>query len=201
MRADRRWLLVSAAGLALFLAIFADLAFHGQLAQRDGSFGVAARAWSGPWLSLAALLAAVGSAWVVVPVLAIFVAFLVWRRRLRDALLVVLAAAAEEATTQIVKLLVARERPLGAAVSAGGFSFPSGHAAAAAMLATLLAWYAVTSMRARWQIVALLSLGALWALLMAWSRLALGVHYLTDVLAGLGLGVAVSAAVLSLRRP
>ncbi|WP_028116164.1 phosphatase PAP2 family protein [Ferrimonas senticii] len=59
------------------------------------------------------------------------------------------------------------------------FSLPSGHSAAAVLFASLLGWY--------WPPLMLLAFA--WAALVALSRVVLGVHYLSDVLAGALLGM------------
>ena len=87
----------------------------------------------------------------------------------------------------IVKVLVDRPRPTGAHLVAipSSASFPSGHAttafAAATALAVLVPW-------TRWWAFAF----AAWA---AYSRVYLGVHYWTDVIAGAVLGVVVGYVV------
>jgi len=70
-------------------------------------------------------------------------------------------------------------------------SYPSGHAAAAFAMAAVL----VLSLR-RWQ-VTMVALGS--ALLICYSRLYLGHHYLSDLFGGAVLGVAVGAATYGLR--
>ena len=110
---------------------------------------------------------------------------------------VVVAAAVAEVT---LKMAVGRTRPMPfpGAPHALGASFPSGHAlTAAAVVVALLALV----QRRRSTIIA----GAcLVVLAVAFSRLALGVHYLSDVVGGLllGLGCALGVPwlVLSLGR-
>lgn len=68
------------------------------------------------------------------------------------------------------------------------FSFPSGHTAAAFVLATLLSNF----------IPVLMPLLVLWAIGVAFSRVFLGVHYPTDTLAGATLGIGCAAIGLSL---
>jgi undecaprenyl-diphosphatase len=87
-----------------------------------------------------------------------------------------------------IKVIVERARPdIDQLVGAAGTSFPSGHSstAAAAYLAVALVLGRDASMRQR----ALLAGGATAiAVTVASSRVLLGVHWLTDVLAGLALG-------------
>jgi membrane-associated phospholipid phosphatase len=89
-------------------------------------------------------------------------------------------------TVMLIKLTVRRTRPEG---DWGGLyrstdphSFPSGHAARAMLLAVL-----VLSAGPAWFAAVLL----VWAPLVSVARVAMGVHYLLDVLAGMGLGLVI----------
>ncbi|MEN6394670.1 MAG: phosphatase PAP2 family protein [Anaerolineaceae bacterium] len=66
-------------------------------------------------------------------------------------------------------------------------SFPSGHAARAAMLAVLASnfgvfWFSLTL--------------AIWAPLVALARVAMGLHYLSDIIAGMLIGVLIGVVIL-----
>jgi undecaprenyl-diphosphatase len=80
---------------------------------------------------------------------------------------------------------LARPRPPAAdwAWSASGYAMPSGHATTSAAVAVFLAAGVYRSVRGRARRV-LLVLPALWALAVGVSRIYLGVHWPSDVLAG-----------------
>jgi len=103
---------------------------------------------------------------------------------------VLLVLLLDVAVVAVVKQVVARSRPPLELrrVSVSTHSFPSGHAAAttAAVTMLLLCLAALSSSRRvrAWTLLA----GLLLVAMMAWSRVYLGVHYLTDVVAGTLLG-------------
>ncbi|QGU01034.1 Putative undecaprenyl-diphosphatase YbjG [Corynebacterium kalinowskii] len=94
----------------------------------------------------------------------------------------VLGVAGAALTTHWLKPLFAVSRPSGGAIAESSYSFPSGHATAAAALAGLLIlvwprWWAIST-------------GVLLALLVGWSRVHLGVHRPVDIAAGYAVGAA-----------
>jgi membrane-associated phospholipid phosphatase len=125
----------------------------------------------------------------VLAVLAVAVTAWVWRRW-REPMLVAVAVAGEVTIFVTVTLLVDRARPpvkhLDAAPPTS--SFPSGHTAAAVALYGALA--VLASERARSALVRglFIALAVLVPLVVAASRMYRGMHYLSDVLAGLLLG-------------
>jgi membrane-associated phospholipid phosphatase len=130
-----------------------------------------------------------------VPLLAVTLVAVVflWRRRERtEALFVALAFVGAEVLSNGMKLGFRRDRPFFAdpLATASTFSFPSGHA-----LVSLAVYGAVALVIARHlsspagRALVLVGAGVLVAAI-GFSRLYLGVHFLSDVLAGFAAGIA-----------
>jgi membrane-associated phospholipid phosphatase len=100
------------------------------------------------------------------------------------------AVAGAAVLNQVIKHLVARARPMDPEpiLSAGGFAFPSGHAMGTAAFA-LGFYFVVRALVPRFQWAAA-AVGVVFVGAVGASRVYLGVHYPTDVLAGWALGTA-----------
>ena len=132
----------------------------------------------------------------VVIVLTLIVAAWTWRR-LHDRVLAAfcpIAVAAASVVEEVLKTVVGRSRPATALLAhETSRSFPSGHATAGAALATTLTLLILATRPPRRRL--LFALLAAYSLAISASRLVLGVHFLTDVIAGSAIGVAVPIAV------
>lgn len=128
-----------------------------------------------------------------IAVLTTLFAALLWRRRERDWLLALLVVVPPGMLLNVaLKYSYQRARPLldEPLLTLATYSFPSGHTAAATMFYGVLASYLVRKgARGSWR-WASVAFAALMVVLVACSRMYLGVHYLTDVLAAMAEGVA-----------
>ena len=91
---------------------------------------------------------------------------------------------------EALKRVFARPRPSFAEpiAIAGGFSFPSGHSMGTMVAVTMLAYAAFRWVsEPRWRRVTV-AFAATWTLTMGFSRMYLGVHYLSDVIGGFAAG-------------
>lgn len=125
------------------------------------------------------------------------------RERWRPALLAG-AMVASAAVSTVVKVAVGRDRPPFATMDVPGAetsgSFPSGHTLGTATLLLVAAYLSCSRSPSRrriavWSIAVVAGTG-----LVALSRLYLGYHFLTDVLAAMALAVAVAGAVVVVDR-
>ncbi len=133
-----------------------------------------------------AAVTATGSLQFMVPVVAVTALSLVVAKRWFDAMLVALSPALAAALVALIKLAVARARPMLGSNASLDSSFPSGHTVAVAAFATAVALVSV-GIWPKTRVVAS-SMAVAWILLVALSRLVLGVHWPTDVLAAACLG-------------
>ena len=101
------------------------------------------------------------------------------------------AVLVQAALVLAIKFLIRRRRPEGdwgeLYRKADPHSFPSGHAVRAVMLA-LMAW--------QLGVAPLNLILAIWAPLVSFARVALGLHFLVDILAGWLLGIALALSIV-----
>ncbi len=133
-------------------------------------------------------LTALGSVAVVSPLAAAAVVVL-WRwDRRRDALVLITVVVGSALLPTLTKLIVGRPRPPVAHLAqVSSYSFPSEHAVQAAAIYLAVALLLGRTLPAVWRRV-LIGTALVLALLVADSRVYLGVHYPTDVAAGLLVG-------------
>jgi len=128
---------------------------------------------------------------------AILMALLLFFRQWRAFLFTGLALLGTAFVTELVKQLIERARPEILLQPFSGFSMPSGHTASSLAFYCCLAILAGRGQPARWRLVWLL-LASLPILAIATSRIYLGVHWPTDIIAGGLLGGAFCAGALAL---
>jgi undecaprenyl-diphosphatase len=131
------------------------------------------------------LVTALGYYWVVIPLLAVAVLAFYRKDWRLSAILLVVSTSGSIVLTTVLKAIFERSRPelFDSGYTASFYSFPSGHATLAVGFygtLTLLLAYRLRGY-ARWLVAAC---GVSLVLLIGFSRLYLGVHYPTDVLAG-----------------
>jgi undecaprenyl-diphosphatase len=86
----------------------------------------------------------------------------------------------------LIKEIIKRERPLSQLIEISGYSFPSGHATLSTTLA--LSLYLIFKDKIQYKKL-FLGICISFPLLISFTRVYLCVHYLSDIIAGIGLGL------------
>lgn len=136
-------------------------------------------------------------------ILAVLVGVWAWQKSLPRISYSMAAGLAAMGINGILKHYIHRTRPDTLYVSQMYFktsSFPSGHAFSATVICALLAYAAFKYLPAPWNIILPIALGA-FALLVGISRVYVGAHYPTDVIAGWGLGALFAVLIILLCKP
>jgi undecaprenyl-diphosphatase len=182
--AGAAWLLLAAVGLAGFLVLTWLVASNVVIP------------FDQPILAFARTLDGLPDVWQAfsssanIPLIVIGVGLVGWlffTGRRREALIVAVMLIAITAGSEGFKQFVARPRPSGTDPTIPGvvYSYPSGHVLEAL---TILGIVAVRSWRSAWPLAARLAVWAIvitWVLLVGLARMAINVHYPSDVLGGL----------------
>jgi undecaprenyl-diphosphatase len=140
-----------------------------------------------------------GVIWGVLPVLSIIGLVLLYQRNWRSLLYLIITPVGSALLNRIVKLYFHRARPQLWEVFSPelSYAFPSGHAMSSMTFVVVLI---VVAWQTRWRWFALIG-GGLFVLAIGWTRLYLGMHYPSDVLAGWMLVIAWSMAIMLIIQP
>ncbi|MEY2546158.1 MAG: hypothetical protein QOG48_1275 [Verrucomicrobiota bacterium] len=131
-----------------------------------------------------------GASEFIAIVLTCLVAVFLWKRQWPSLITLVIAVPGGMLLNELVKILVHRQRPFvdGPFVDWAGYSFASGHTIGATLLWGQLLLFALPLIRSRRVRRALICIAAVIVLLVGFSRIALGAHYFTDVVAAMLFG-------------
>ncbi|MBW4616133.1 MAG: phosphatase PAP2 family protein [Desmonostoc vinosum HA7617-LM4] len=196
--------------LVLFVGIYLPLQIFGLLAlevrHNEGGFPwdlpilVTIHSVTQPQLSVfAAILTKFGSFWTVLPILSAIAIILLLQRRWRSFTYLIVTAAGSAVINRTAKEFWHRVRPhlWDSVAPESSYAFPSGHAMTSMTLMAILlvlTWGSVW----RWLVVIL---GGVYILAIAWTRLYLGVHFPSDIIAGWMVAIAWAIGVSLIIRP
>ena len=175
--------------LGSWLVLFLFLAFDFVAIDRISVVDHEIAAWfhghlTRPFIDLMLAWSDVGSPLWIAGITSIVVLILILTKRWYGLLAIVLTVPGGMLFHHLIQIIVHRHRPFRHSefLDLGGYSFPSGHTMAATLLYGLLAVFAILLWKGwHWRMLAIL--GAVSAIgLVGFSRIALGAHYLTDVL-------------------
>ena len=189
---------LGAALLSLFLfAFLADVVMGQHTVNLDNGVLMTLRQVHSPALDQAAWVAsALGAEWLAV-LMVVLLVVMGWQRRWGAVVGLLITVIGAQLLNDVLKDWFQRTRPapVDSFIPGQAFSFPSGHAMVAAAFYLYIGYLAWRLLPGRWRYICA-TLLVLVAFTIGLSRLYLGVHYLTDVVAGYIAGIAWTDSVI-----
>jgi len=174
----------------LFLGVLEDVATDDPLVDVDVTVHGVLQQLRTPWMDSAMVVATeLGDVQVLLPVILASLAWFLWRRLWKTSLYWFAAIAVAEVLVKVLKLALHRSRPGPLYDGVESFSFPSGHATMSVVAYGFLAFLICRRQRAPIRLL-IATATALAIALIALSRVYLGVHWASDVIAGTSFGLA-----------
>ncbi len=196
--------------LLLLIGVYLPLQIFGELAEdvweNEGGFPwdvpilLAIHTTESPQMNVfASILTKFGVFWGVFPIATAIALLLLLRRRWRSLVYLLTTLLGSIIINRSAKVLLHRVRPhlWSSPAPEFDYGFPSGHAMSSM---TLVAALLILTWNSRWRLPVLL-VGGLFVLAIGWTRLYLGVHYPSDILAGWMVSIAWAIGVSLLIRP
>lgn len=198
-RTTPKWFLVSAAvlvlgGTWLFFGMLEDVISGDPLVVVDAMVHDAIQSLRTPVVDRFMVgLTELGDVQVVIPVILVALGWFIAHRLWRTAIYWLAAVGVAEALVKVIKLTLHRHRPGALYAGIEQFSFPSGHATLSVVVYGFLAFLLAAGAPQKFRVVigsaAVMLIGAIGS-----SRIYLGAHWMSDVLAGFSFGTAWIAA-------
>jgi len=189
----RPTLIALSTAVGLFLVIAFAIALSAPLAALDASAGAWLHVRATPLVSNAMAVVSFLGAPTTLTIVAVGGSLLLWyRRRRTEAAMLSTAVLGGNLLNFCLKHLIQRGRPVfdDPIYSLPTYSFPSGHAMASTVFYGLLAVYASANARQGYAACIGIAAAVFMVALVSFSRVYLGLHYLSDVMAGIAEGIA-----------
>jgi membrane-associated phospholipid phosphatase len=193
-RAPRIGFMLGSLALLVFGLLTLGVVTHGPLTGFDNRTIEALHAWAThapPWLTDLMRFGSSLGFYGVLGTIVVFAILWIARRRWREFSMLLLTAVGGQVVFDIIAALIHRPRPHFGDAFEGltANSFPSGHVTSSLLLFGLLLYIYVPGIRSATGRVLFILGGVLLVAWIAFSRLYLGSHYPTDVIAGFALGL------------
>ena len=185
---------IAVTALLLFLQLAAGIVTGQSFANLDISvFKIMRAIRNAPADQIMVIITMLGDWPVMLALSAAMLVWLAWRRAWREAVALLAVIAITKLFAVAIKDWMQRPRPLELTGMTEAFSFPSGHATMSAVVFGVLAVLTSQSL-GRWGRAIAFTLAFMTSIVIAYSRVYLGAHWLSDVLAGLLFGGVMTAA-------
>lgn len=125
----------------------------------------------------------------------IIILFLILKKKYREIKIFSIAAIVAVLIIGVLKEIFMRGRPEGI-IDVPSYSFPSGHALIVAVIIPLFVYFSLPYFKSKIFKNLFIIISYSYIFIMSWTRLYLGVHYLSDIVVGILIGGVISVATI-----
>ncbi|HFU74714.1 MAG TPA: phosphatase PAP2 family protein [Arcobacter sp.] len=186
-RDDFKLLIVGIIGISVFLKMYEDVTDLEYITKIDIWIHTHISQLYNPFLTKVMVIVTSVDNIIPITIITILITlYLLYKKHYKDMLFLIISIAGASSLMSIIKNTVERIRPDMQIIEVLGYSFPSGHATISTALAFSLFWILKEKIK---YTKTLLFVAIILPLLISFSRVYLNVHYLSDVVAGIGLSL------------
>ncbi|KYC49802.1 MAG: Undecaprenyl-diphosphatase [Candidatus Methanofastidiosum methylothiophilum] len=190
MKKIKTILIVNILSLVIFFLTLADILNEGKLYKIDLFVNIVIPQIRNSFVTTLSILIEIVFDLISMIVISILLSlFLLRRYCIKFALFFSMTILADALMIVILKDVISRARPVNGIISKTDFAFPSGHTADAVVFFGFLTYLILNKSESRTIKVIAMSISSFMVILIGFSRIYLNVHWLTDVIGGLGLGM------------
>ena len=131
----------------------------------------------------------IGSSLILGILSLILLIYLFYKKRYKNSILVIISMIGGLIIRTILKISIQRLRPENSLISETGYSFPSGHALMSVIFFLLLIYLFHKEIKNKIIQVIFIAINVILILLISFSRIYLNVHWFSDVVGGLIIGI------------
>jgi len=189
MKIKKELILVNLISLIIFVLILIEVLSNGLLVNLDlflNSWNVTKNIFL---VDISKIIDLVFDSWSIIIISLFLSIFLCFKYSKKEGAFFSLVILLNAALIYLIKEIVQRARPQNALIPGSNFAFPSGHTATAVAFFGLLIYLILRKAKSKKIKVASIWISILIVLLIGFTRLYLNLHWLTDVLGGLALGI------------
>lgn len=185
-----RLLALNIISIYLFSKMLEDLIDNEWIIKIDHFINTSVPLWWSPILNkIMILITTIGDKVVIIPLTFLVFIFLIYRKKWYNSLLLIFAVGGGGLLELIVKSIVKRPRPVNSLIFRSDFSFPSGHAIVAIIFFSLLLYFFKNEIKNKFGKMLFIIGNITLFLAISFSRIYLNIHWTSDVIAGLALGL------------
>ena len=126
---------------------------------------------------------------LVIIILSIIIAIIIYKKQPKKSLFLLFSISLGTISLILLKMLIHRDRPINSLIHETGYSFPSGHVVLTTIFFLFLIYIFKDNIKNTFKKYLFISSNILLIVIVAFDRIYLNVHWFSDILAGISLGL------------